>query len=184
MVLHSLKNGIRFFQDFHSGTKIDNRRQMILIEERILVLKRHMIQITAPQKPARKDMSSILRGKCSEIAGIRKALERNPRTLRKTCCKFRIQDFEKLDAVSDLFVRHLKFIAFFSPGDDHKRAGTELLLPPTFHTFSSHIRPQNVLTWQIIDQHSFCEDKIAVFDSYFSIFHNFFSCLLRSDRVL
>ena len=129
-------------------------------------------------------MSSILRGKRSEIAGIRKALERNPRTLRKTCCKFRIQDFEKLDAVSDLFVRHLKFIAFFSPGDDHKRAGAELLLPPTFHTFSSHIRPQNVLTWQIIDQDSFCEDKIAVFDSYFSIFHNFFSCLLRSDRVL
>ena len=41
---------------------------MILIDERILVLKRHMIQITAPQKPARVQFPKTIANKAMECA--------------------------------------------------------------------------------------------------------------------
>ena len=132
-----------------------------------------MIETAAAQKPVRKNMPSVPCYKCTEIAGIWKTFKWNPGSFGKSCRKFRIQDLKKLDTVFDLFVCHLKFITLPASGNDHQRAGAELLVHSTLDTFASHICPQDIFTWKIINQHSFCEDKISVLDSYFSKFHIF-----------
>ena len=72
-------------------------------------------------------MPSVPCYKCTEIAGIWKTFKWNPGSFGKSCRKFRIQDLKKLDTVFDLFVCHLKFITLPASGNDHQRAGAELL---------------------------------------------------------
>lgn len=79
-----------------------------------------MIETAAAQKSVRKNMSSVLCYKRTEIAGIWKTFKRNPGSFGKSCRKFRIQNLKKLDTVSDLFVCHLKFITLSASGNDHQ----------------------------------------------------------------
>ena len=130
-----------------------------------------MIQGSAAQKPFRQNMSAIFRDNRTQIPGIRQALKKHSSSFRKACCHIRIQCPEKADTILYLSLAHIKFIPFFSPGNDHKIIYAQLPVIAFICAFFSHIGPYNVSTWKTVYHHMSGKYQKSIFNSYLSVLH-------------